>query len=79
MNRLLIFEASVCLALSLLITGCERKVTALDSAAAGMGPVPAKVASDFDANNFKVDYPDRFPLRWHASTATPAKGQTSSP
>ena len=62
MNRLLILEFSVCAGLSLLVTGCERKATAQDSAVASTGPVPTKVEADMDSNNFKVDHPDQFPL-----------------
>jgi cobalt-zinc-cadmium efflux system membrane fusion protein len=62
MNRLLIFEASVCLGLGLLVTGCEKKVTAQPSAAADTGPLPISVQPDLDSNNFKVDHPERFPL-----------------
>jgi len=62
MNRLLLFEATLALGLSLLVTGCERKVTAQESAAASTGPTPTMVEPDLDSNNFKVDHPDRFPL-----------------
>jgi membrane fusion protein, heavy metal efflux system len=63
MNRLLIFEATVCLALGLLATGCERKVSAQDSVSASTtGAVPTVVQPDLDTNNFKVDHPEQFPL-----------------
>ena len=62
MNRLLFFEATLCLGLSLLVTGCERKVTAQENLVAATGALPIKVEPDLDANNFKVDHPDRFPL-----------------
>ena len=57
MNRLLIFEATVCLGLGLLVTGCGRKVTAQQGAEAGTGPAPTTVQPDLDSNNFKVDHP----------------------
>jgi cobalt-zinc-cadmium efflux system membrane fusion protein len=62
MSRLsLLAAACVCLGLSLLIGGCD-KGAAQQSALAGTGPVPAAVEPDLDANNFKVDHPERFPL-----------------
>ena len=61
MNRLLCL-ATLCLGLSLLVTGCERKVTAQENLVAATGALPIKVEPDLDANNFKVDHPDRFPL-----------------
>ena len=61
MNRFLLFEATLCVGLSLFVTGCERKVTA-ESAVANTGPTPAVVETDLDSNNFKVDHPERFPL-----------------
>jgi cobalt-zinc-cadmium efflux system membrane fusion protein len=57
----LIVAACVCLGLSLLITSCD-KGAAQQSALAGTGPAPAVVEPDLDANNFKVDHPERFPL-----------------
>jgi cobalt-zinc-cadmium efflux system membrane fusion protein len=63
MNRLLICEATVCVGLSLLITGCERKVSAQENvSAATTGAVPTVVQPDLDTNNFKVDHPEQFPL-----------------
>jgi cobalt-zinc-cadmium efflux system membrane fusion protein len=62
MNRLLIFEAVLCIGVSLLVTGCEKKVSAQSKAKASIGPVPVQVEPDLDANNFKVDHPERFPL-----------------
>ena len=62
MNRLFLIVAALCLGLSLFIAGCERKVTAQESATASTGPTPTVVEPDLDANNFKVDHPERFPL-----------------
>jgi len=62
MNRLIILEATACLSLSLLMAGCERKVAAQESALASVGPVPTTVVADMDANNFKVEHPEQFPL-----------------
>jgi membrane fusion protein, heavy metal efflux system len=65
MKKLLLFQATMLLALSPLFTGCESKVvTAQQNAAAasGTGPAPAPVQPDMDANNFKVDHPEQFPV-----------------
>ena len=62
MNRLFLFEATLCVGLSLFVTGCERKVTAHDNPGGGTGAVPTKVEPDMDSNNFKVEHPEQFPL-----------------
>jgi cobalt-zinc-cadmium efflux system membrane fusion protein len=63
MNRLLLLEVALCLGVSLLVTGCEKKVSAQSKVeAASTGPMPIKVEPDLDANNFKVDHPEQFPL-----------------
>ena len=62
MNRTILLTAALCSSSLFLVTGCERKVTAQQSADAGTGPVPGSVEPDLDANNFKVDRPERFPL-----------------
>src|ERR1700683_3024346 len=62
MNRSLLIEAALTLSLSLLFPGCEKKVTAQETTPRGTGPAPTTVESDLDANNFKVDHPERFPL-----------------
>jgi cobalt-zinc-cadmium efflux system membrane fusion protein len=61
MNRLLLLECVVCAGLSLMVTGCERKVTAQGSQA-DTGPAQVTVQADLDANNFTVDHPEQFPL-----------------
>ncbi|MGA2275119.1 MAG: efflux RND transporter periplasmic adaptor subunit [Bryobacteraceae bacterium] len=48
--------------MSLLLAGCEKKVTAQEKVTAGEGPVPGTVEPDLDADNFKVDHPEQFPL-----------------
>jgi len=63
MNRLLILEATVCLGLGLVLTGCERKVSAqenAEAASASAGAVPTTVQPDLDPNNFKVEHPEQF-------------------
>jgi cobalt-zinc-cadmium efflux system membrane fusion protein len=62
MNRSSIIVATVCVGLSLFIAGCERKVSTPDKVEASTGPQPTTVEPDLDANNFKVDHPERFPL-----------------
>ena len=62
MNRLSIILVALCMGLSFMITGCERKATAQASLAADTGPAPVVVEPDMDASNFKVDHPEKFPL-----------------
>ena len=62
MNRNIVLTAALCSGLSLLATGCERKVTAQQNTDGGTGPVPGAVEPDLDPNNFKIDRPERFPL-----------------
>jgi cobalt-zinc-cadmium efflux system membrane fusion protein len=54
----LIVAAILCLPLSLLLLGCGE--TKPDPKAEA--PPPATVEPDLDANNFKVDHPEQFPL-----------------
>jgi len=62
MSRSHLALASLCLCLSLLLAGCERKVKAQGNLEASTGPMPATVVPDMDSNNFKVDHPEQFPL-----------------
>jgi membrane fusion protein, heavy metal efflux system len=62
MNRSLIIVTILCSGASLFLAGCERKVNAQDKVEASTGPQPITVEPDLDANNFKVDHPERFPL-----------------
>jgi cobalt-zinc-cadmium efflux system membrane fusion protein len=52
--------AILCLAASALLSSCGRRSNVY--AAADTGPRQAVVEQDMDANNFKVDHPDRFPI-----------------
>src|SRR5580700_5430108 len=66
MNRAIIAGAALLAVLCLSISGC-RSVKAQQNAEAatsgtGTGPQPTTVEPDMDANNFKVDHPERFPL-----------------
>jgi cobalt-zinc-cadmium efflux system membrane fusion protein len=60
MKRLIVLEVSLCFGLSLFVTGCDKKLTAQQSA--DNGPGPTNVQPDLDANNFKIDHPEQFPL-----------------
>jgi cobalt-zinc-cadmium efflux system membrane fusion protein len=62
MNRSLIVLAAMCAGACLFMSGCERKVRAQDKVESGTGPEKVAVEPDLDANNFKVDHPERFPL-----------------
>jgi membrane fusion protein, heavy metal efflux system len=64
MNRLLVFEITACLGLSLLGIGCASRVAAGNKKAEeeNAGAVPTKVMSEFDANDFQVEHPEQFPL-----------------
>ncbi len=50
--------AALCLPLSLLLVGCNEGKADPKAEA----PPPATIEPDLDANNFKVDHPDQFPL-----------------
>jgi cobalt-zinc-cadmium efflux system membrane fusion protein len=61
MNRLFAFEVAICVGLGLLLTGCQRTVTAEEMSAAA-APPHATVEPGFDAANIQVDHPEQFPL-----------------
>jgi membrane fusion protein, heavy metal efflux system len=54
----LILAAILCLPLGLLLLGCGETKADLKAEA----PPPASVEPDLDANNFRVDHPEQFPL-----------------
>jgi membrane fusion protein, heavy metal efflux system len=63
MRYLSLISATACVSLCALLVGCEKKVAAQDNViAANTGPQPIPVESDMDANDFKVDHPERFPV-----------------
>jgi membrane fusion protein, heavy metal efflux system len=62
MKHSFIVVTLLCAGCGLFITGCERKVSAQDKVEASTGPAATTVEPDLDANNFRVDHPDRFPL-----------------
>jgi cobalt-zinc-cadmium efflux system membrane fusion protein len=62
MNRLLLFEVTLCVGLILFAAGCTRKGAAQANLTADTGPVPTQVEPDMDSSNFKVDHPEQFPL-----------------
>jgi membrane fusion protein, heavy metal efflux system len=57
-NRYFFLQAILGIGLGLLLAGCEKKATA----ESGTGPAPIVVQPDLDADNFKVDHPEQFPL-----------------
>ena len=62
MNRPFLLEASLCLCVVLSSAGCGRRVTAAMTGEGDTGAHPATVEPDMDANTFKVDHPEQFPL-----------------
>ncbi len=54
----LIVVAALCLPLGLLLMGCNESKADPKAEA----PPPATIEPDMDANNFKVDHPEQFPL-----------------
>ncbi len=61
MTRLLALEATICIGLGLLFTGCGRSVTAQENSEAS-APPPATVVTGFDVADIQVDHPEQFPL-----------------
>ncbi len=61
MNHMFVLKAALCAGLTVLLAGCETRVKAKDDQSSDTGPRPAAVLPDLDANNFKVDHPERFP------------------
>src|SRR5579863_10363400 len=61
MKRTILLPWCLCLALGLWAAGCSRNVSAKQESA-DTAPPPAAVEADLDANNFKVDHPEQFPL-----------------
>ena len=62
MKRSILFEAVLCVCAILSTAACGRRVTVASAQEPDTGPRPASVEPDMDANNFKVDHPDQFPL-----------------
>jgi cobalt-zinc-cadmium efflux system membrane fusion protein len=62
MNRLVLVVTIFVTSLSFLMAGCERQVSAQQNVVASTGPTPTLIEPDLDADNFKVDHPERFPL-----------------
>lgn len=64
MNRFHFFQATLCVGLSLFVSGCGKVSAQQDAKAASVdtGPKPINVQQDLDPNNFKVDHPDQFPV-----------------
>jgi len=60
-KRRILIGAILCLALPCLLSGCG-KVRGESNGNNDTGPHPATVEPDINADNFKVDHPERFPL-----------------
>ena len=62
MRTILWAEASLALALGCLLVGCNGKGGTQAVEAGGGAPPPAQVEHEGDANIFKVDHPEQFPI-----------------
>jgi cobalt-zinc-cadmium efflux system membrane fusion protein len=62
MKRSYLLEASLCLCVVLSGAACGRRVTAAAPLDGDTRSQPAKVVPDMDANSFKVDHPEQYPL-----------------
>jgi membrane fusion protein, heavy metal efflux system len=62
MDRLFFVQVILCFGLSVLLAGCERSVKAQQDNGDGTGPSRAVVVPDTDANHFKVEHPEQFPV-----------------
>ena len=62
MNRSFLFKASVCSLILISTAACDRRVAAVSAKDDDIGPRTGATEPDFDANNFKVDHPERFSL-----------------
>ncbi len=60
-NQIKIVIAVLCAAVALTLASCDKK-SEVHAADADTGPHPATVEPDMDANNFKVDHPDQYPI-----------------
>lgn len=66
MNRMILwFGLIVSVSLALALAGCGKVDAKQD--VGGTAPPPAQVEPDMDANNFKVDHPEQFPIVTAAS------------
>lgn len=62
MNRLSLLALTLLIGLCLVAAACERKAVAEGNASAATGPTLTNVEPEMDANNFKVERPERFAL-----------------
>jgi cobalt-zinc-cadmium efflux system membrane fusion protein len=53
-------EVTLCVGLILLLAACKKEEASQDKT--GTAPVPLKVETDMDPNNFRVTHPEQFPL-----------------
>ena len=77
MKRKILLEASLCLALGLFSVSCAKKASSQQADAADTGPKQAVVEPDMDANHFRVDHPEQFPIATAAAhSASPELNAT---
>jgi len=62
MNRDALLTATLAIAVSLVLAGCEKKVEAQGDILAKEAPPAVASEPEFDVNNFKVDHPEHFPV-----------------
>ena len=62
MSRIAIIEASLCILLSILGASCAKRAGAEANQSNGTGPQASSVEPVYNANHFKVDHPEQFPL-----------------
>ena len=55
----LLFTATLCFAVGLLLAGCSREMEGDNASGA---PPPAQVEHEQDSGTFRVDHPEQFPL-----------------
>jgi cobalt-zinc-cadmium efflux system membrane fusion protein len=62
-NRFTLIVLTLYLGFTLLVSSCAKQAAGQQPAnAANTGPTPSAVEPDLDANNFKVDHPERFAI-----------------
>jgi cobalt-zinc-cadmium efflux system membrane fusion protein len=62
MNHKTLIQLALSAGLALVAAGCGKKADATKNEPSATGPVSTTVQPDMDANHFKVDHPERFPL-----------------
>lgn len=62
MSRLLLVQAFLCAGLCVFVSGCGKTAKAEQEHADGTGPTHAKIVPDTNANHFRVQHAEQFPL-----------------